>query len=101
MENSPSGVSLLKVSASDADVGANGQISYSLHGPHAQHFRMDPRTGGSLVAAAPAATAAVEMCGSNGKMYQQKKQFENFCDAFYKIKKHWCETSRLTEKENV
>lgn len=58
MENLPSGVSLLKVSASDADVGANGQISYSLHGPHAQHFRMDPRTGGSLAAAAAAASAA-------------------------------------------
>lgn len=85
MENSPSGVSLLKVSASDADVGANGQISYSLHGPHAQHFRMDPRTGGSLAAAA--AAAAVGICGLIGEMRQQKTEFEQFFNAFHKKQK--------------
>lgn len=61
MENLPSGVSLLKVLASDVDVGANGQISYSLHGPHAQRFRMDPRTGGSLAAAAATAVTAASL----------------------------------------
>lgn len=73
MENLPSGVSLLKVSASDADVGANGQISYSLHGPHAQHFRMDSRTGGSLTVAAAAAIYA-----SNRKNFRPRAEFEVF-----------------------
>uniref|UniRef100_A0A3Q3LLL1 FAT atypical cadherin 2 n=1 Tax=Mastacembelus armatus TaxID=205130 RepID=A0A3Q3LLL1_9TELE len=45
MENSPSSMFVLKVSASDPDVGANGQISYSLHGPDADKFHLDPRTG--------------------------------------------------------
>lgn len=45
MENSPSSRFVLKVSASDPDVGANGQISYTLHGPDADKFHLDPRTG--------------------------------------------------------
>lgn len=36
---------VLKVSASDPDVGANGAISYTLHGPDADKFHLDPRTG--------------------------------------------------------
>uniref|UniRef100_A0A665V628 FAT atypical cadherin 2 n=1 Tax=Echeneis naucrates TaxID=173247 RepID=A0A665V628_ECHNA len=45
MENSPSSMFLLKVSASDPDVGANGQISYTLHGPDADKFHINHRTG--------------------------------------------------------
>ncbi|KAM3866939.1 protocadherin Fat 2 [Diretmus argenteus] len=45
MENSPSSMFVLKVSASDPDVGANGLISYTLHGPDADKFHLDPRTG--------------------------------------------------------
>ncbi|KAG7234873.1 hypothetical protein INR49_003683 [Caranx melampygus] len=45
MENSPSSMFVLKVSASDPDVGANGQISYTLHGPNADKFHLNPRTG--------------------------------------------------------
>ncbi|XP_076595621.1 protocadherin Fat 2 [Chaetodon auriga] len=45
MENSPSSMFVLKVSASDPDVGANGQISYTLHGPDADKFHLDHRTG--------------------------------------------------------
>lgn len=45
MENSPSGVFVLKVAAADPDVGANGQISYTLHGPDADKFHLDHRTG--------------------------------------------------------
>uniref|UniRef100_A0A8C2WRQ2 FAT atypical cadherin 2 n=1 Tax=Cyclopterus lumpus TaxID=8103 RepID=A0A8C2WRQ2_CYCLU len=45
MENSPSSTFVLKVSASDADAGANGQISYSLHGANADKFHLDHRTG--------------------------------------------------------
>ncbi|XP_074505101.1 protocadherin Fat 2 [Sebastes fasciatus] len=45
MENSPSSMFVLKVSASDPDVGANGQISYTLHGPSADKFHLDHRTG--------------------------------------------------------
>lgn len=48
MENSPSGTFVLKVSASDPDVGANGQISYTLHGPHADKFHIDQRSGTSV-----------------------------------------------------
>uniref|UniRef100_A0A3Q3VQC2 Uncharacterized protein n=1 Tax=Mola mola TaxID=94237 RepID=A0A3Q3VQC2_MOLML len=36
---------VLKVSASDPDMGANGQISYTLHGPNADKFHLDQRTG--------------------------------------------------------
>ncbi|KAM9376180.1 LOW QUALITY PROTEIN: protocadherin Fat 2 [Pholidichthys leucotaenia] len=45
MENSPPGMFVLKVSASDPDVGANGQISYTLHSPDADKFHLDQRTG--------------------------------------------------------
>uniref|UniRef100_A0AAQ6IQZ5 FAT atypical cadherin 2 n=1 Tax=Anabas testudineus TaxID=64144 RepID=A0AAQ6IQZ5_ANATE len=45
MENSPPSMFVLKVSASDPDVGANGQISYTLHGPNADKFHLDHRTG--------------------------------------------------------
>lgn len=45
MENSPSSMFVLKVSASDPDVGANGQISYTLHGPDADKFHLDHMTG--------------------------------------------------------
>uniref|UniRef100_A0A3P9B854 FAT atypical cadherin 2 n=1 Tax=Maylandia zebra TaxID=106582 RepID=A0A3P9B854_9CICH len=44
MENSPSSVFVLKVSASDPDVGTNGQISYTLHGPDADKFHLEHRT---------------------------------------------------------
>ncbi|XP_035505640.2 protocadherin Fat 2 isoform X2 [Scophthalmus maximus] len=45
MENSPSSKFVLKVSASDPDVGVNGQISFTLHGPDADKFHLDHRTG--------------------------------------------------------
>ncbi|XP_056131020.1 protocadherin Fat 2 [Lampris incognitus] len=45
MENSPSNMFILKVSASDPDMGANGQISYTLHGPDMDKFHLDQRTG--------------------------------------------------------
>jgi len=45
MENSPSGTFVLKVAASDPDAGANGQISFSLHGNDANKFHLDHRTG--------------------------------------------------------
>lgn len=45
MENSPSSMFVLKVSASDPDVGTNGQISYTLHGPDADKFHLEHRTG--------------------------------------------------------
>lgn len=44
-EDAPQGFSILKVSARDADAGSNGQITYSLHGPGAEKFRLDPHTG--------------------------------------------------------
>lgn len=45
MENSPPSRFVLKVSAVDPDAGANGQVSYSLHGPNADKFHLDHRTG--------------------------------------------------------
>ncbi|XP_022539774.2 protocadherin Fat 2 [Astyanax mexicanus] len=45
MENSPSGLFILKVSASDPDIGTNGQVSFTLHGPNADKFHLDPKTG--------------------------------------------------------
>lgn len=36
---------VLKASASDPDVGANGEISYTLHGPDADKFHLEHRTG--------------------------------------------------------
>lgn len=45
MENSPFNQFVLKVSASDPDLGANGQVSYTLHGPDADKFHLNHRTG--------------------------------------------------------
>uniref|UniRef100_A0A673ZS26 FAT atypical cadherin 2 n=1 Tax=Salmo trutta TaxID=8032 RepID=A0A673ZS26_SALTR len=45
MENSPSSMFILKVSASDPDIGTNGQVSYTLHGPNADKFHLDQKTG--------------------------------------------------------
>uniref|UniRef100_H0XDR7 Protocadherin Fat 2 n=1 Tax=Otolemur garnettii TaxID=30611 RepID=H0XDR7_OTOGA len=36
---------ILKVFATDLDTDTNGQITYSLHGPGAQEFKLDPHTG--------------------------------------------------------
>lgn len=47
MENSPPGVFILKISAIDPDIGTNGQISFTLHGPNADKFHLDPQTGNS------------------------------------------------------
>ncbi|XP_015270777.1 PREDICTED: protocadherin Fat 2 [Gekko japonicus] len=44
-EDALPGFSVLKVSATDADVGSNGQIAYSLHGPSVEDFRLDSHTG--------------------------------------------------------
>uniref|UniRef100_A0A8D0DTW5 FAT atypical cadherin 2 n=1 Tax=Salvator merianae TaxID=96440 RepID=A0A8D0DTW5_SALMN len=44
-ENAPQGFSVLKVLATDADVGSNGQITYSIHGSGSEEFRLDPHTG--------------------------------------------------------
>ncbi|CDQ83298.1 unnamed protein product [Oncorhynchus mykiss] len=45
MENSPSRMFILKVSASDPDIGTNGLVSYTLHGPNADKFHLDQKTG--------------------------------------------------------
>uniref|UniRef100_A0A8C7MGC9 FAT atypical cadherin 2 n=1 Tax=Oncorhynchus kisutch TaxID=8019 RepID=A0A8C7MGC9_ONCKI len=45
MENSPSSMFILKVSASDPDIGTNGLVSYTLHGPNADKFHLDQKTG--------------------------------------------------------
>ncbi|XP_001920058.2 protocadherin Fat 2 [Danio rerio] len=45
MENSSSGKVILKISASDPDIGTNGQVSFTLHGPNADKFHLDPKTG--------------------------------------------------------
>lgn len=37
---------ILKVSATDLDSDTNAQITYSLHGPGADEFKLDPHTGG-------------------------------------------------------
>ena len=36
---------ILKVSATDLDSDTNAQITYSLHGPGADEFKLDPHTG--------------------------------------------------------
>ncbi|XP_019361654.1 PREDICTED: protocadherin Fat 2 isoform X1 [Gavialis gangeticus] len=51
-EDALPGLLILKVSATDPDVGSNAQITYSLHGPGAEDFRLDPRTG-ELTTSAP------------------------------------------------
>ncbi|XP_067103311.1 protocadherin Fat 2 [Osmerus mordax] len=45
MENSPSSMFILKISASDPDIGTNGQVSYTLHGPNADKFHLNHKTG--------------------------------------------------------
>ncbi|XP_041050027.1 protocadherin Fat 1-like isoform X1 [Carcharodon carcharias] len=44
-EGAPWGQFILKVSAKDSDAGINAQITYTLHGPGANKFRLDPQTG--------------------------------------------------------
>lgn len=45
VENSQSGLFILKISASDPDIGTNGQVSFTLHGPYADKFHLDSKTG--------------------------------------------------------
>lgn len=45
VENSKSGMFILKISASDPDIGTNGQVSFTLHGPNADKFHLDSKTG--------------------------------------------------------
>lgn len=49
-EDAGPGLLILKISASDPDVGSNAQITYSLHGPGAEEFRLGPHTGESRAA---------------------------------------------------
>ncbi|XP_074739811.1 protocadherin Fat 2 isoform X1 [Strix uralensis] len=51
-EDALPGLFILKISASDPDVGSNAQITYSLHGPGAEEFRLGPHTG-ELTTSAP------------------------------------------------
>lgn len=44
-ESASPGRLILQVSATDADIRSNAQISYELVGPGAQHFTIDPDTG--------------------------------------------------------
>ncbi|KAM6224231.1 protocadherin Fat 2 [Rhynchocyon petersi] len=44
-EDVPPGHSVLKVSATDLDTDTNAQITYSLHGPGSEEFKLDPHTG--------------------------------------------------------
>lgn len=44
-EDAGPGLFILKISATDPDVGSNAQITYSLHGPGAEEFRLGPHTG--------------------------------------------------------
>ncbi|KAM5298302.1 protocadherin Fat 2 [Ctenodactylus gundi] len=44
-EDVPPGHFILKVSATDLDTDTNAQITYSLHGPGAREFKLDPHTG--------------------------------------------------------
>ncbi|XP_042342086.1 protocadherin Fat 3-like [Plectropomus leopardus] len=44
-EDLPANSVLLRVGATDADVGISAWIQYSLHGPGSQDFSMDPNTG--------------------------------------------------------
>ncbi|KAM9795003.1 protocadherin Fat 2 [Neosynchiropus ocellatus] len=45
MENQAPNMFVLRVSASDPDLGANGLISYTLHGADSHKFHLDRRTG--------------------------------------------------------
>uniref|UniRef100_U3ICD8 FAT atypical cadherin 2 n=1 Tax=Anas platyrhynchos platyrhynchos TaxID=8840 RepID=U3ICD8_ANAPP len=51
-EDAQPGLFILKISATDPDVGSNAQITYSLHGPGAEEFRLGPHTG-ELTTSAP------------------------------------------------
>ncbi|KFV61323.1 Protocadherin Fat 2, partial [Dryobates pubescens] len=51
-EDAAPGLFVLKISATDPDVGSNAQITYSLHGPGAEEFRLGPHTG-ELTTSAP------------------------------------------------
>ncbi|KAM4653660.1 protocadherin Fat 2 [Amazona ochrocephala] len=51
-EDALPGLFILKISATDPDVGSNAQIAYSLHGPGAEEFRLGPHTG-ELTTSAP------------------------------------------------
>lgn len=44
-EDSPGGRLILQVSATDADIRSNAQISYELHGPGSERFSIDSETG--------------------------------------------------------
>ncbi|RXM96182.1 Protocadherin Fat 1 [Acipenser ruthenus] len=44
-EDAPAGFFILKVSAKDPDHGTNGQVTYTLHGPRADKFRLETQTG--------------------------------------------------------
>lgn len=44
-EDFPVNSVLLRVGATDADMGISAWIQYSLHGPGSQDFRIDPDTG--------------------------------------------------------
>nr|AAO15696.1 protocadherin [Danio rerio] len=44
-EDSPAGRLILQVSATDADIRSNAQISYELLGPGSEHFSIDSETG--------------------------------------------------------
>uniref|UniRef100_A0A8C3XJ89 Protocadherin Fat 3 n=2 Tax=Chelydra serpentina TaxID=8475 RepID=A0A8C3XJ89_CHESE len=44
-EDIPSNKVILKISATDADIGSNGQIRYSLFGPGNNKFFLDPESG--------------------------------------------------------
>ncbi|NXA17585.1 FAT2 protein, partial [Ibidorhyncha struthersii] len=51
-EDALPGLFILKISATDPDIGSNAQITYSLHGPGAEEFRLGPHTG-ELTTSAP------------------------------------------------
>ncbi|XP_058853063.1 protocadherin Fat 2-like [Acipenser ruthenus] len=51
-EDAPAGFFILKVSAKDPDHGTNGQVTYTLHGPRADKFRLETQTGGLYTLAA-------------------------------------------------
>ncbi|XP_029439205.1 protocadherin Fat 2 [Rhinatrema bivittatum] len=44
-EDALPGLFILRISAQDPDVGSNAQITYTVHGPGASEFRLDPHTG--------------------------------------------------------
>ncbi|XP_062443263.1 protocadherin Fat 2 [Rhea pennata] len=51
-EDALPGLFILKISATDPDVGSNAQITYSLHGPGAEEFQLGLHTG-ELTTSAP------------------------------------------------